>query len=364
VALSRGAGREPVLALRALGLGDALTAVPALRALRRGLPGRPLLLAASGPPAALLKACGVVDGVVPTSGLDDEPPGLGLGPHLAVNLHGRGPESHRLLLAGSPTELLAFEQPSLGVAGPAWDADEHEVLRWCRLARVVGPRAWATPEDLRLSGAALSSRARSGPVVLHPGAASGSRRWPPERFAAVARALTASRSLAGRPTASARVAVQRRPASAAGGRLRAVVTGSAGEAALCREVVGRAGLPAASDLSGRLDLPALARLLSSARLLVCGDTGVAHLATALGTPSVLLFGPMPPARWGPLVDEARHRVIWHGSPDDAPGNPHGERPDPTLLRIDVAEVVAAARALLGAPSPGPLARHHRLGVTA
>ncbi len=57
------------------------------------------------------------------------------------------------------------------------------------------------------------------------------------------------------------------------------------------------------DWCGRLGLGGLAGRVASARLLVCGDTGVAHLATACGTPSVLLFGPTDPRagarRWIP-----------------------------------------------------------------
>lgn len=331
----RGAsGRGAVLALRALGLGDALTAVPALRGLRRRFPHRPLLLAAAGPPAGLLHALGVVDGVVPTNGLDAPPPGTGLGPHLAVNLHGRGPESHRLLLAGEPAGILAFACPGAGVAGPDWTgdrgADEHEVLRWCRLVATLGPAAQAAADDLRLvppadAPSAGTPPAAAGAVVVHPGAASGSRRWPASRFAAVARELAGSRDV--------------------------VVTGSGGEARLVRRIVRSAGLPPTSDLAGRLDLPQLARLLAGAGLLVCGDTGVAHLATALGTPSVLLFGPTPPARWGPLVDPGRHVVLWRPSPGDAPGDPHGERPDRALLRIGVPDVLAAAASLGGTTAP-------------
>jgi Glycosyltransferase family 9 (heptosyltransferase) len=277
---------DPVLALRALGLGDALTAVPALRGLRRAFPDRPLLLAAAGPPAELLRTAGVVVGVVPTSGLDAAPPGAGLGRHLAVNLHGCGPQSHRLLLAGDPAALLAFERPDLGIPGPAWDEVEHEVLRWCRLVRTLGPHAWCGPDDLRLPSPRRPAGTRNGPVVVHPGATGTARRWPAERFAAVARALR---------------------------RYRPVVTGSPQEAELCHRVADLAGLAPGADLGGRLDLPDLAALLASARLLVCGDTGVAHLATALGTPSVLLFGPVPPSRWRPLVDVDRHRVVWHRS---------------------------------------------------
>jgi ADP-heptose:LPS heptosyltransferase len=70
---------------------------------------------------------------------------------------------------------------------------------------------------------------------------------------------------------------------------------------------------------------------------VCGDTGVAHLATAYRTPSVLLFGPMSPALWGPPLARPQHRVLWHGHLAG-----RGEDgPHPALLDIDVAEVLDA-----------------------
>lgn len=303
-----------VLVLRALGLGDALTAMPALRGMRRRYPGARLVLAASGPAPRLLLDQGVVDEVVTTRGLDDIPPGLGLGVHAAVNLHGRGPQSHRLLQAGSPVSLLAFASAEAGVRGPSWSETEHEVHRWCRL--VDGGSPVCDPADLRL----LPDGPRDGPVVVHPGAASGSRRWPAERFAAVVRSLASDGH-------------------------RVVVTGSGEEATITREVVTLAGLPADADLGGRLGLAELGSRLASASLLVCGDTGVAHLGTAAGTPSVLLFGPTPPRRWGPLVESHRHMVLWHGD-EQRVGDPHGTAPDAALLRITEAEVLEAAHGLL------------------
>lgn len=318
----------PVLALRALGLGDALTAVPALRGLRRLHPRRRLLLAAAGPPAQLLLACGVVDGLVPTTGLGGPPPGAGLGPpHLAVNLHGRGPQSHRLLLAGRPAELLAYPCPPLTRSGPGWHEGEHEVLRWCRLVDDAALRAGAgrvcRPDDLRLE---LPDAETPHPVagaaayaVLHPGASSGARRWPPRRWARLAARLEAS----GLPV---------------------VLTGGPDERAAVRRVVTAAGLPPDRCTAGELDLPALAALVAGAALLVCGDTGVAHLGTALGTPSVLLFGPVPPSRWGPLADPERHIVLWRPVFGHAVGDQAGraERCDPGLLRIGVDDVLQAA----------------------
>jgi ADP-heptose:LPS heptosyltransferase len=100
-----------------------------------------------------------------------------------------------------------------------------------------------------------------------------------------------------------------------------------------------------SDVAGALDLPGLAEVVGTARLVVCGDTGVAHVATAFGTPSVVLFGPTPPAWWGPAIDLDRHAALWHGSPGHR-GDPHGEALDAALAGITVDEVLAAATSLL------------------
>lgn len=293
-----------------MGLGDFLAAVPALRAVVRALPDHQVLL---GTPAALeplVRLSGLAVDVVPVTGL--EPPQWSRH-HLAVavNLHGSGPQSHRLLLDMRPEWLVAFECPALGVDGPAWDAEEHEAARWCRLASTalgVG----ADPVDLAL-GLPTVPPPVAGAVVIHPGAAFPARRWPPERFAAIAR-WSASR---GWPVA---------------------VTGSDAEVDVAEEVRRLAGLPQESVLAGRTDLEALAALIASARLVICGDTGVAHLASAYATPSVVLFGPTPPSRWGPPAT-GPHAALWKGQ---AAGNPWADGVDPALLEITVEEVLEAA----------------------
>ncbi|MQY06309.1 glycosyltransferase family 9 protein [Actinomadura macrotermitis] len=304
-----------VLALRALGLGDLLTAVPALRALRRGLPSRTLTLAAPPELTPLALLTGAVDEVLPAAGLVAPPPPAGP-VELAVNLHGCGPQSHRLLQELRPGRLLAFAHPDVPeVEGPAWDEGEHEVRRWCRLLAWYGIAA--DPADLDLPRPPCPSPA-PGAVVVHPGAAFPARRWPAERFAAVAAALRADGH-------------------------RVVVTGGPGETALAREVVVLAGLEDEADLSGRTGLLELAALVADARLVVCGDTGTGHLATAYRTPSVLLFGPTPPGRWGPPPDRPRHQVLWAGRS----GDPHGRAPDPGLLEISVTAVKERARRTVG-----------------
>ncbi|GGC81838.1 hypothetical protein GCM10011512_05740 [Tersicoccus solisilvae] len=323
-----GIGDGDVLVLRALGLGDALTGIAPMRGLRRLFPGHRLILAAPGPVGAWLADLGVVDGVLPTPGLVDLPPLAG--GHVAVDLHGRGPASQRLLAATRPSRLIAFSCPEVGHHGPAWCADEHEVRRWCRLVSDAGGPCG--PADLLLR---FHRPAPAGaPVVLHPGAAFGSRRWPVDRWRAVAEHLT-------------------------GRGRRVLVTGSAAE----RDLTGAIsdGLDGVRDLGGALGLSALTDAVGGAALVISGDTGTAHLATALAVRSVLLFGPTPPSRWGPVVDPHLHTVLWHGDPDAAAwGDPHGETLDERLAAVTVAEVVAAAGAQLppsddaaSTPAPSP-----------
>ncbi|WP_218566693.1 glycosyltransferase family 9 protein [Vallicoccus soli] len=304
-----------LLVLRALGLGDALTGLPALRGLRRAWPGARVVLATGPAAGGLLRRAGVVDEVVP-AGEDLAPLAWTGDGHVAVNLHGRGPRSHRLLLATRPARLVAFAHPDVpGVPGPAWDEREHEVRRWARLV----PSYELDPADLLLPPA-QDAPAVEGAVVVHPGAAYAARRWPAERFAAVARALASE------------------------GR-RVVVTGSAPERPLAEEVA--RGLGPGAVLAGALDLPGMVALLQSAALVVVGDTGVGHLATACGAPAVHLFGPEPPGRWAPLVHPERHAVLWHGVEGvDTGGGGRAGVPDPLTLRITVDEVLAAARRLL------------------
>jgi ADP-heptose:LPS heptosyltransferase len=311
--------RPTLVALRALGLGDFLTGLPALRALRSARPDWELVLATSAQLRPLVELAGGVDRVLPTEGLSKELVWAGPRPALAVNLHGRGPESTRLLAQLDAARLVAFDCPEAAVAGPTWRADEHEVSRWCRLLEeTLGLRTDAADLGLPRPGVAPPVE---GAVVIHPGAAFASRRWPMERFAAVA-------------------------ARAAAWRLPVAVTGSLAERQLAVSVAAGAGLPQTAVLAGRTALVELAALVSSARLVVSGDTGVAHLATAYGTPSVVLFGPISPHLWGPQPG-GPHRALWHEGPE---GDPWGNQVDPGLLEITVSEVLAAAEQLLSDPS--------------
>jgi ADP-heptose:LPS heptosyltransferase len=298
-----------LLVLRALGLGDFLTGLPALRALRDSYPDHWLVLAAPAPLEPLARLSGAVDELCPTGPLAPLAEALTRA-DLAVDLHGKGPETHRILLRSQPKRLFAFAHAEIPeTAGmPAWRADEHEVHRWCRLLTESGVRA--DPGWLELAPPKRTAAPDAETTVIHPGAASAARRWPAERFAAVARSERKS------------------------GR-RVLVTGSPGELGLASEVARLAGLEDADVLAGKTDLLGLAALVAGAGRVVCGDTGVGHLATAFGTPSVVLFGPTSPKRWGPPPERRRHRVLWAG----IAGDPHASVIHPGLLRIEVADVL-------------------------
>ncbi|HWM05132.1 MAG TPA: glycosyltransferase family 9 protein, partial [Actinophytocola sp.] len=177
----------------------------------------------------------------------------------------------------------------------------------------------ADPTDLALDRPAVPSPV-PGATVVHPGASMPTRRWPAQRFAEVARAL-----------------------AAAGHRV--VVTGGVGERDLALRVARAARLADTAVLAGRTGLAELAALVADATLVVSGDTGVGHLATAYGTPSVLLFGPTPPDRWGPPPDP-RHAILWAG----LVGEPFADTVHEGLLALTAVDVLTAIGAVLSAPA--------------
>lgn len=305
-----------VLIVRALKLGDFLTAVPAYRAVRRAFPHAHITLAAPREFAELADVLdGAIDEIADVRGLDEPLPRGVAGADLGINLHGRGPQSHRRLLDARPARLLAFRHPAVAASGggPAFDPTEHEVVRWCRLLRAYGIPAHPDDLDLAPPGIAVPFHVR-GATLVHPGAASAARCWPAERWAAVAR----SELRLGR---------------------RVIVTGGPAEIDLARRIAAEAGVPSGNVYAGRTGLRELAALVAAAARVVCGDTGVAHLATAYRRPSVVLFGPTPPAQWGP-PPRPYHRVLWNGTT----GDPHADRVDPGLRAISVERVIEALRA--------------------
>jgi lipopolysaccharide heptosyltransferase II len=121
-------------------------------------------------------------------------------------------------------------------------------------------------------------------VAIHPGAGAPVKQWPVSAWAEVAAALTRDH------------------------RARIVLTGSAAEQPLTAAIA--AALPEPPlDVSGLTNLDQLAALLARCALALGSDSGPLHLAVAVGTPTVHLYGPVDPARFGPWGDPARHAVL-------------------------------------------------------
>ena len=331
---------ERVVVLRALpGLGDLLCTVPALRALRAALPAAHV--AVIGLPAAdlLRERLGhLVDEVLPFPGF----PGLPEAPldpartvafldeaqrrrfDLALQLQGDGRVTN-LLVALLGSRLTAGFHPPAGWAPDPdrslpYPARAHEVRRPLALLAHLGiPPAGEglelplADDDAAQADVALDGLAPGAYAVLHPGATEPARRWPPARFAAVADGL-AERGLV------------------------PVLTGTAAERPIV-DAVGEAVRAPTVDLAGRTSLGALAAIVRDARLVVTNDTGMSHLAAAVGAPSVVVFLASDPARWAPL-DAVRHRAL--GWPRSPPGPDGKVRLEP----VAVADVLAAGDGLL------------------
>ena len=316
-------GEAPsVLVLRALGLGDLLTGLPALRALRAHFPRHQVVLAAPERLKRVVDRLECVDRLLPTGsddrGVPQTLPWHGPPPTVAVNLHGSGPQSTELLQSLKPARLFSF-----GAGGPVWEPDEHERFRWCRLLSWYGIAA--DPGDFLLRGRPGRARRKAGPrrVVLHPGADAPARCWPAQRFAQVAAHLKDEGT-------------------------EVVITAGRSEGAQARQIAESSGLGRDAVLGGDRDIlfSVLTDVIAGADALVSGDTGVAHLAVALATPSVTLFGPVSPALWGP-PEGSQHIALWHPDPHSGlrPGRPDSDVPDERLLRISVEKVLGALSAL-------------------
>lgn len=259
-------------------LGDVLQAVPALLGLRASTSGAPLVFAGQPRFGRLLVELDVVDEARAFDGLGlstlftDEPVPdalADLARHCArvVSWFGSRDATYRTRLAAlGPETIVAPPVPAADI--PVWRHLVSTLDRWS-----IAPPEPIAP--LRVAG-----RAPTRPtLVVHPGSGGAWKRWPLARYAEVIRAVRERRPLD--------VLVHQGPADAeAGERLLALL----------------------ADLATVLiepELPQLAAVLGTARAYLGGDSGVSHLAAAVGAPSVILFPPATRRRWEPWSPTAR-----------------------------------------------------------
>ena len=326
---------QSAVVFRARHLGDMLCAVPALRALRTTLPKAHIALVGLPWAAQFVdRFSAYLDEFLPFPGHpllpeqavhhDDLPPFYARVCarefSLALQLHGSDDIANHIVsgfrasaMAGHCRGKRLITDNTVLTPCPETGAEPERLLH---LAGQLGaPTAGAhlefpiLPEDeeeLAASGVATGLEPRNY-ICVHPGARQRATCWPPERFASVADRLAEEFGM------------------------RIVLTGSADEAPLAHAVADHMHVPAIIA-AAPISIGAMAALMARARLLICNDTGVSHIAAGLGLHSVVIFSKADIARWAPL-DRLRHRCIW----------------DPGAERASV--VLQHARALLTGAEP-------------
>uniref|UniRef100_A0A7C5EM60 Lipopolysaccharide heptosyltransferase 1 n=1 Tax=Desulfobacca acetoxidans TaxID=60893 RepID=A0A7C5EM60_9BACT len=299
---------EPRLLLVKLSsLGDVIHALPTLEALRTLYPHGEITWLVEAGNAPLLERHPALDQVWPVPRLrwrgNDFLEGMGsllrIARHLrgqtfdlVIDLQGLLKSAVWVALAKSPRKLGFDRTRELSYLPlteklPPYDPEEHAVWRYLRVARHLGappatPRfrlGFTFPENLSHLWPEREVRPLA---ILHPGARWSSKLWPAASWARLAEWLAEERGF------------------------QVAVSGSAADRHLAEEIISRSQTPLL-NLAGRTSLPELAALLKKARLAVTTDTGPMHLAVALGTPVVAIFGPTAPWRTGPFGQN--HEVV-------------------------------------------------------
>jgi ADP-heptose:LPS heptosyltransferase len=274
-----------IAVLRANAIGDYILALPAIEAVRRAYPQATITLLGTRWHGAFLRdRPGPVDEVIelpPIRGVSRPDTEEGGAPDelfarlrarrfdLALQLHGGGRYSNPFIRRIGARLTAGLRTPD-AVALDRWVPYvyyQHETLRYLEVAALVGaaapgrlePAVAVTEKDRAALAEAVGEPPR-GLVAIHPGATDPRRRWPPERFAAVADRLD-------RPI---------------------VITGTGPERALAEAVAAAMRRPART-LVDELSLGALAALYARCDLVIANDTGPRHLAAAVGAPTVGVF---------------------------------------------------------------------------
>ncbi|MGD1212480.1 MAG: glycosyltransferase family 9 protein [Candidatus Acidiferrales bacterium] len=326
---------ERFLLVRLSSLGDLVHSVPVAPALRRSFPGARIDWVVDARWAPLMELVEGLDNVIP---LDRSAAGtLACIRRLrrarytcAIDIQGRYRSAVLAWLSGAPRRVgrrpEATREPGAAIfyTDRVVPAGKHIAEMNVSLAVCAGARPPAELEfPFRVPRDAVSrvqeTLARQGIsdyVVISPGGGWVSKCWPPERFGELC------------------AEIWRRH------ELRAVINVAEAEADLARAVAGAAGESKPAVVS--TSIPELAGLLSRARLVVAGDTGPLHLAAALGTRVVGLFGATDPLRNGPLPRGAVVRNAAGEPPDYVRGDYVRARDySPAMLSLTGAQVLAA-----------------------
>jgi ADP-heptose:LPS heptosyltransferase len=330
-----------ILVIRPGGMGDMLLLLPVLQQLRKCLPDAVVDLACESRNLGVLELVGLSDRAV---AYDSHPFAfLRQLRHTGYDVVLDTEQFHHFsavfaLLAGAPVRVGFKINP---IRNPLYThlvnyaPDGRETEQFARLLAPLGipagpapltgllaKRSFPLPPD---ESGALATALREGAVALHAAASTPFKQWPPERFAELGAALWREF------------------------KLRTVLIGNERDRAVCSEIdagfaVQSVPMPVAARAQG---LGETAGILQRARLFVGPDSGLAHLAAALDVPTVVLFGPSDPDKWG--VEDGRHVIIRKGlpcSPCFIFGYHKPCRTISCMRKISVEDVLAQCRLLM------------------
>jgi heptosyltransferase I len=352
-----------VLAIKLCCLGDGILAVPALRALKARWPHARLVVVCTPRSADAFSTLPFVDQleVLPITGLSGLAEMLRNGwqalpaiarlrrlrPAVAVDLDLYYRATPVIAYLSSARVRVGFDTEGAARAGLFTASVPRDPWQWeleCFLdvIRLLGIQPTDRSLEYHVSAEAATRATElltaaglppSEPyIALCPGSSKNwpTKQWPPERFAAVADWALSERGL------------------------RSVLIGAGFERELCQSVAG-ASAAAPLNTAGQTSVPQTAALLRGARGLVSNDTGPMHLACAVGTPVVAIFGPTRESKWAP--HGPRDVTLTHPDCDCRPCYHLSYMPDcdhrRCLMEITVERVTGALAGILDAPEPEP-----------
>lgn len=296
---SRAQSPRRILLLRLERIGDLLMALPAIRDVRALAPSAKIDLAVGSWNAALARAVPYVDRVVELDASWLTRGESRAGPSLLAAARRWRRERYDLAINFEPdirTNLLLVSSGAAwtagwvsGGGGPLldlgldFDTRAHTSDNARRLVAGVFERAapaspdplLAVPDEARRAARARLAIPGVPAIAIHVSGGRLVKQWEPEKFAEVAARL----------------------ASECGATI--VLTGGAADRAMVDIVKARVPAAHTVDLSGQIDLVELAAVLEQVDVLITGDTGPMHLAAAVRTPIVAVFGPSDPVRYAP-----------------------------------------------------------------
>ncbi len=301
------AGRhiKHALVVRPGGIGDMVLLLPALQALRRAFPGVVIDVLCERRNRDVLSLANWPDPI-----LQYDAPFQMLG-HLRRTRYDVVIDSEQFHYFSALMCILARTTARIGFKiSPGrnllythlinYDLEGHETDQFMALLRPLGitppdslPQpVLSAPAELPAPVANIRTRPEACLISLHPGGTTSCKQWAPERFAELLQQLGND------------------------SRLVFAILGNQQDQRLAESIAARSGLgPRILSVAGRLSLAETAAVLAQSSVCIGGDSGIAHIAAALNTPTITLFGPSDSRKWGNR--SGPHTLLQH-PPDCAP----------------------------------------------